>query len=1794
MSASKQTFVDAKGDPASHASDRGRTTSFVLDGEYFYQSLGGDTGKSTLTLSSSTLQDIVKDKLLPQWSPVAASVFRDQAGQLVDLYGYENNGGNMSQAGFDAYFNMSASGNTKYSDETWSCYSLRDKLKQTWASHAGDPGWDQLTVTGVKRVNSLNEARDLVGQALYDCENHKGLEASEFLDVDEGNGSTRLEGLDDESSTTAFVNIVTSVNCKGSSADFDYVSFGIVFYDFEPVPVAAHGLQYNMGTVDVNTADKGENSTVISNGQQQDVMHSAKLGDAVTETTSTTLSGLASFNLKENIGANIGWSETESYSSTEFNVDDESAGAETSTSSSTQSLGLNWGAAWEMGGALGAEMGHSKSQEVSKAVETTIALPPHTAAGIDHKTTTTTYGQNYQQPVILNYKVAIFAVSGDFYSGGNGGINSGSYDKQSLVIKFDTKAESGPSYGCAATDDLYSRTVTNRSVSDYDVAAGRTYTTHSTASGWNKSTDINWDNVISTAKNHYGAEIVGNVNANGDFAKKGVARFNYFYETPGKLDVVQDKTTSKASSLYPLYDLAYVTAPKTNYTVYSGSGSNGVTYDLGALAATGYNRYGVPFYGFDSSWGQWRLCKANGETAGVDYSSIVTLDEENNELTTKQNAHGTIYLTWVAKDLADAQKPKTGDSLEGQNLRTSQIEAPIVTVEILDTSFNNPEVTAEGSYTGFYGTSINLNNVMTYEVYDEDNVIIETPVMWQSQEPASRGIKVDEATGKVEFTKPGTYHVRPYVMTNATIDGQGQVVWGSYKVYPVNDAGKPEWLTVVTTEHNLTYYEEKAPTDCVGGDAYGWIGHYRCSDCGKYFLDAAGTLEVPADKVIIEATGHKWGEWKTIDEPEGDTPGVQQRVCQNRANHVETRNLYTVQFDMNGGAVKDEKGNEQKVVSKTVFTGGSVAPPEAQPTQKGYTFEGWFTSEHGGKTLAAEPYDFSSTVTGNMTLYAKWAPQKYTVVTSGVIVVTGIDGEQKISPAATCKIGISTKDSSSDALTFSDEDGYTYCYMEVETGATVTLTVKPGTYYTFDTSANPGNTIQAALLNTSNWSTDEPVTLKQDSTNPMQYSLEMPAADVAVAASFSQEKVTITYNENLPGGKKAEEITGVGKTGKFYKKGTSAAGTTTTVNLSDFLAAPNDQTVSIDANSSFTPLLAGTGEETPTLSWSNETTTNPAEVVTYTFGGWYTDSKCTKPFLSSKVTRDMTLYAKWNKVGTDTAARKVTYTLLYASSPSDSLSYQAEVGSTVYDPTDDLYAIVGDNALKAYELETDKNGSCWFEAGGSTQTYNEFSTAKPYDFSKPIAAGDGEIHLYAKVKNRTYTVTYFDGEKQLGAQEVLYEGTIGTVDKDVVTTKAGCTLSGWVTKDGDKWNLTEKAVKSDQALYAAWSIEVTFDANGHGTAPDAQTVEYDSVAVGHDVTVSEPKAPTAEGYTFGGWFTDKECTKAYDFTTPVKDSFTLYAKWTAEKRTVTFDANGHGKAPDAQIVDYDTTVTKPADPTADSFTFGGWFTDKECTTAYDFATPVTSNMTLYAKWTANVSPVAEKHTVTFDANGHGTAPAAQTVADGDKAQKPDDPAAVSGYEFGGWYKEAACTTAYDFASPVTNDLKLYAKWTEVPSVTMFRLYNQYSGEHFYTGDAEERDGLVVAGWTDEGIGWMAPETSDTPVYRLYNSFSPMGDHHYTMDKAEYDALVEAGWTGEEIGWYSDDLEGVQVYRQYNPYAYELGMSGAHNYTISKDENDILVLIGWLEEGTGWYGLAVPVPTSEGDIEESQDLVAAAI
>ena len=131
----------------------------------------------------------------------------------------------------------------------------------------------------------------------------------------------------------------------------------------------------------------------------------------------------------------------------------------------------------------------------------------------------------------------------------------------------------------------------------------------------------------------------------------------------------------------------------------------------------------------------------------------------------------------------------------------------------------------------------------------------------------------------------------------------------------------------------------------------------------------------------------------------------------------------------------------------------------------------------------------------------------------------------------------------------------------------------------------------------------------------------------------------------------------------------------------------------------------------------------------------------------------------------------------------------------------------------------------------------------------------------------------------------------------------------------------------------------------------------------------------------------------------------------------------------------------------------------------------------------------------------------------------------------------------------------------------YRLYNGFTGEHFYTMSYDEASSLWNSGWRYEGKCWKSPLKSPTPVYRLFNPYST--EHHYTTNAAERDYLINAGWNYEGVAWYSDDKSRVEVYRLFNPNS---SNAGSHHYTTNAAERDQLMFFGWNYEGVGWYGV----------------------
>lgn len=228
--------------------------------------------------------------------------------------------------------------------------------------------------------------------------------------------------------------------------------------------------------------------------------------------------------------------------------------------------------------------------------------------------------------------------------------------------------------------------------------------------------------------------------------------------------------------------------------------------------------------------------------------------------------------------------------------------------------------------------------------------------------------------------------------------------------------------------------------------------------------------------------------------------------------------------------------------------------------------------------------------------------------------------------------------------------------------------------------------------------------------------------------------------------------------------------------------------------------------------------------------------------------------------------------------------------------------------------------------------------------------------------------------------------------------------------------------------------------------------------------------------------------------------------------TVTFDANGHGTAPQAITdVTEGSTIGKPADPKAENYVFNGWYKDSLLTDDWDFATDVvTSDITLYASW-------SQTYTVTFDVNGHGEAPQNVTgLISGSKLNKPNDPVAEN-FAFVGWYKDSLCSERWDFIrDTVSENTTLYAKWKQIYAVSGANSFNREVSDVEYFSVAHDGNyniEISVAGG-EEGatVNYSFNDVAATAILNEYGvaakqEFLAAGTYKFAKTDGNFNAKV---------------------------------------------------------------------------------------
>lgn len=344
--------------------------------------------------------------------------------------------------------------------------------------------------------------------------------------------------------------------------------------------------------------------------------------------------------------------------------------------------------------------------------------------------------------------------------------------------------------------------------------------------------------------------------------------------------------------------------------------------------------------------------------------------------------------------------------------------------------------------------------------------------------------------------------------------------------------------------------------------------------------------------------------------------------------------------------------------------------------------------------------------------------------------------------------------------------------------------------------------------------------------------------------------------------------------------------------------------------------------------------------------------------------------------------------------------------------------------------EPQKDGSkfiCWYESGDESQT--------SYNFDQPVT---NNISLVAKWA-RYLKVTFDSGiEGNTAEIKTILEGQ--KVEKPQDPENGSNVFLGWYLKVGDNYTVYDfdRPVTEEITLYARWKDGDSSE-TAHVTFMDGTTeIAQKDVSLGDIITLpDEPKKP---GYTFAGWYVDPECTQEFNIQTPIVSDMTLYAKWEPEEVTeITLDPaeftlpiNGTQKLSvkaGSETIDDSEINWSSDDDSVATVDDKGLVTAKAAgTTKIKAALKANPENAAEAIVTVKGTEEKKKYTVTFDSKG-GSAIASQKVEEGAPAAAPANPV-KAGFVFEGWYMDEAFQKAYDFKTPVTGNMTLYAKWAE--------------------------------------------------------------------------------------------------------------------------------------------------------------------
>ena len=384
------------------------------------------------------------------------------------------------------------------------------------------------------------------------------------------------------------------------------------------------------------------------------------------------------------------------------------------------------------------------------------------------------------------------------------------------------------------------------------------------------------------------------------------------------------------------------------------------------------------------------------------------------------------------------------------------------------------------------------------------------------------------------------------------------------------------------------------------------------------------------------------------------------------------------------------------------------------------------------------------------------------------------------------------------------------------------------------------------------------------------------------------------------------------------------------------------------------------------------------------------------------------------------------------------------------------------------------------------------------------AGGSGVVFIRY---SNTYTITYNISTATSGAASASSSTYTSNSNGATLATggtleKTGYVFGGWSTSNGGAAVSNYKPT-ADVTLHIVWtpnSLVVSYDEQGGSTIADG------AVNVGASIS-SAPTAPTKDGYSLAGWSTTSTgSVVTFPYAHGLSTGFTLYAIWTVNSLTVTFNSKGGTAVSNGAVNTGASISAAPTAPTKTGYTFAGWSaSDGGSAVTFPYAHGQTAGFTLFARWSADAL------TITYDSKGGTSVSNGSTVTEGSIAVAPAAPTKAN-YTFAGWSATdgvGASAVTFPFTHAKTAAFTMYALWTANAYVLTYVYNSATSGnttltDNFTTGGTQ----IVLPTPTRTGYdfsGWYADALFVTSIGVGGASFGPTGS---SLTPTAY-----AKWTG---------------------------------------------------------------------------------